>query len=110
MDGHVNLRDAARGECSFKDPKSGKQYSLKQKVGCQATYTCLIFRSSIQSQYQHMYTSLAMLVSTYHCCEITNTMNRSHVSACWLTGLGLGTPSRYLARTMSLYIIIIINE
>lgn len=31
MDGHVNLRDAARGECSFKDPKSGKQYSLKQK-------------------------------------------------------------------------------
>ena len=22
-----------------------------------------------------------------------------HVSACWLTGLGLGTPSRYLART-----------
>ena len=25
----------------------------------------------------------------------------SHVSACWLTGLGLGTPSRYLARTIS---------
>ena len=25
----------------------------------------------------------------------------SHVSACWLTGLGLGTPSRYLARTLS---------
>ena len=25
----------------------------------------------------------------------------SHVSACWLTGLGLGTPSRYPARTIS---------
>ena len=25
----------------------------------------------------------------------------SHVSACWLTGLGLGTPSKYLARTIS---------
>ena len=25
----------------------------------------------------------------------------SHVSACWLTGLRLGTPSRYLARTIS---------
>ena len=25
----------------------------------------------------------------------------SHVSACWLTGLGLGTPSRYLARIIS---------
>ena len=25
----------------------------------------------------------------------------SHVSACWLTGLGLGTSSRYLARTIS---------
>jgi len=34
LDGHVNLRDAARGECSFKDPKSGKQYSLKLKVAC----------------------------------------------------------------------------
>jgi malate synthase len=48
MDGHVNLRDAARGECSFKDPKSGKQYSLKQKVAYHAMHTCLIFRSSIQ--------------------------------------------------------------
>ena len=25
----------------------------------------------------------------------------SDVSACWLTGLGIGTPSRYLARTIS---------
>ena len=25
----------------------------------------------------------------------------SHVSTCWLTGLGLGTPSRYLARMIS---------
>ena len=25
----------------------------------------------------------------------------SHVSACWLTGLGLGTPSKHLARTIS---------
>lgn len=32
MDGHVNLRDAARGQCSFKDPKTGKSYSLKPKV------------------------------------------------------------------------------
>lgn len=32
LDGHVNLRDAASGQCSFKDPKSGKQYSLKKKV------------------------------------------------------------------------------
>ena len=32
LDGHVNLRDAARGQCSFKDPKSGKQYTLKEKV------------------------------------------------------------------------------
>ena len=32
MDGHVNLRDAAKGECSYKDPKSGKEYSLKPKV------------------------------------------------------------------------------
>ena len=32
LDGHVNLRDAAHGQCSFKDPKSGKQYSLKEKV------------------------------------------------------------------------------
>lgn len=32
MDGHVNLRDAAKGECSYKDPKSGKEYSLKSKV------------------------------------------------------------------------------
>ncbi len=64
MDGHVNLRDAARGECIFKDPKSGKQYSLKQKVAYHAMHTCLIFRSSIQSQYQHMNTSLVMLVST----------------------------------------------
>ena len=44
MDGHVNLRDAARGECIFKDPKSGKQYSLKQKVAYHAMHTCLIFR------------------------------------------------------------------
>ncbi len=64
MDGHVNLRDAARGECSFKDPKSGKQYSLKQKVAYHTMQTYLIFRSSIQSQYQHMNTSLVMLVST----------------------------------------------
>lgn len=32
MDGHVNLRDAAKGQCSFKDSKSGKEYSLKPKV------------------------------------------------------------------------------
>ena len=25
----------------------------------------------------------------------------SHVSACWLTGLGLGTPSRYMAKKIS---------
>lgn len=31
MDGHVNLRDAAKGQCSFKDSKSGKEYSLKPK-------------------------------------------------------------------------------
>jgi len=41
----------------------------------------------------------------------------SHVSACLLTGLGLGTPSRYLARTiswnacklLSLFLLLLIN-
>lgn len=37
LDGHVNLRDAAHGQCSFKDPKSGKQYSLKEKVSFPAS-------------------------------------------------------------------------
>ena len=35
-------------------------------------------------------------------CNYSTTVSPvSHVSACWLTGLGLGTPSRYLARTIS---------
>ena len=29
----MNLKDAVRREISFKDPKSGKTYQLKQKVG-----------------------------------------------------------------------------
>ena len=32
LDGHVNLRDAAHGRCGFKDPKTGKDYTLKEKV------------------------------------------------------------------------------
>ena len=32
IEGQMNLRDAARRDISFKDPKSGKTYQLKSKV------------------------------------------------------------------------------
>ncbi|KAK9837206.1 hypothetical protein WJX84_001841 [Apatococcus fuscideae] len=31
LDGQINLRDAIRGNMTFKDPKSGKTYTLKEK-------------------------------------------------------------------------------
>ena len=33
LDGQINLRDAIRGNMTFKDPKTGKTYALKDKVG-----------------------------------------------------------------------------
>lgn len=30
--GQINLRDAVRHDCSFVDPKTGKQYQLGQKL------------------------------------------------------------------------------
>lgn len=32
LDGQINLRDAIRGNMTFKDPKTGKTYALKDKV------------------------------------------------------------------------------
>ena len=32
MEGQINLRDAVRRNISFRDPKSGKTYQLKQQV------------------------------------------------------------------------------
>ena len=32
MEGQANLRDAVRRSISFRDPKSGKTYQLKQQV------------------------------------------------------------------------------
>jgi malate synthase len=32
IEGQMNLKDAVRRNISFKDPKSGKTYQLKQKV------------------------------------------------------------------------------
>ena len=61
----------------------------------------LTFQASVSGNGQRFFClanasmALALSAHTLGCNPV------SHVSACWLTGLGLSTPCRYLARMLS---------